>query len=117
MATITVQEISQAGLEATYAAANDGDVFTNTGQEMLQAINASGGDIIATITPAKPVKNIPGLGDMTKSTVTVTITAGEERFIGPFEPAVFNNSSGQVTINYDGVTSLTSAVLKLPRVA
>ena len=110
MATITVQTISQTGLEATYAAANDGDVFPNTGQEALQVINGSGGDIVATITPSRPTKNTPGLGDMTKTTVTVTITAGEERFIGPFEPLLFNNSSGQVTINYDGVTSLTSAV-------
>lgn len=116
MATVTVQNISQSGLEATYAAVNDGDVFTNTGQEMLHVINGDGSPMTVTITPAGPDKNIPGLGTMTKSTVVVVVTNGEERMIGPFEPAVFNNSAGKVVINYSGVSSVTGAVIKLPRV-
>lgn len=114
MATMTVQTITNAGITPAYAAANDGDVFTNTGNELLHVKNGGGGSITVTITPARASSDVPSFGTMSKATVSVAVAAGAEGVIGPFEPHAFNNSSGQVVVNYSGVTTVTSGAFKLP---
>ena len=43
---------------------------------------------------------------------TVSIPAGEERMVGPFQAATYNDSGGLVQLTYDGVTSVTIAIIK-----
>ena len=108
MATLATQLINLEGLEEVpVAAAGGGDQFLNNGDHFFHAINASGGDIIITFASPSQHKGL----DIENPAVTVT--AGEERFIGPFPSGVFNDASGYVQVTYDGVTSLTVAVLKL----
>src|SRR5688572_8313386 len=109
MAELTVQTAVIAGLEATYAAAaGGGDTFKNDGRTIFHVKNASVGDITLTFTT-------PGLvGGVAIADPTVVVTAGEERIIGPFEPSIFNNSSGLVAVGYSGVTTLTVAAIKVP---
>lgn len=109
MAELTVQEIVITGLEATAAsAAGGGDTFKNDGKTFFRAINGSGGDITLTFTtPGK-------VGGVAIADPTVVVTAGETREVGPFEPSIFNNSSGLVAVSYSGVTSLTVAAIRLP---
>lgn len=113
MATLTAQEIVEAGLEASYdAATGGGDDFVNNGKEFIHVKNGSGGDITVTVTAQRTITNKAGFGPMTKSDSAVVVTAGEERFIGPFPISAFNNSTGKAVITYSGVTSLTIAILK-----
>ena len=108
MATLTAQVMTRAGLEVTYSAATVSpgyDQFLNYGNQFIHIRNGHSGDQTVTIsTPA----TLDGLDVNPRS---VVITANEERFIGPFPPAVYNNSSGLVTLSYSGVTALTLAVI------
>jgi hypothetical protein len=43
---------------------------------------------------------------------TVSITAGQEKIIGPFDPRYFTDSSGFLNLSYSAVTSVTVAVIQ-----
>lgn len=108
MATLTVQNISLAGITPTYAAAAaGGDEFANTGDTFFQIKNG-GSEITLTIqTPAK----IEGI-DIAEITVTIPATTGD-KMIGPFDPAIFNASTGRVVVTYSSETSITVGAFKL----
>jgi hypothetical protein len=108
MALLTVQNITRAGTEPTYVAATvSGDTVNNAGNVALHYKNASGGAITVTIvTP----NTVDGLAVTDRA---VAIPAGEERIIGPFQKAIYNDSTGVVSITYSGVTDLTVAALAL----
>lgn len=112
MAVLTVQSITRAGLEAAYAtAAGGGDTFVDdkTGRTFLHVINGSGADVEVTIaSEATPVANSGVIAD----DLVVDVTAGEERFIGPFGEN-FYDADGVVSISYESTTSVTIAALKL----
>lgn len=109
MAELTVQEITVAGLEDTYAsAAGGGDTFKNDGKTFFECINGAGSDVTLTFTtPGK-------VGGVAIADPTVVVTAGERRKIGPFDPSIFNNSSGLVAVAYSSATSVTVAAIRLP---
>lgn len=108
MAVLTVQSVSRSGLEATYAScAVGGDTFVNSGYEIIHIKNGHSGAQTVTITTPATTYGL-AIADP-----AVEVTAGEERFIGPFPPAVFNGASDTVSLTYSGVTSLTIAILKV----
>lgn len=120
MAALTIQSIGEAGLEATYAAASGGgDTIADDGTQrtFLHVRNGGVSDVTVTITAQNTSRSVPGMGTMTKSNIAVVVTAGEERFIGPFAPDAYKNASGNVEVSYSGVTSVTVAALKLPQLA
>lgn len=89
------------------AAAAGGDEFANTGDTFFQIKNA-GSEITLTVeTPAK----IEGI-DIAEITVTIPATTGD-KMIGPFDPAIFNQSTGRVAVTYSAVTSVTVGAFKL----
>lgn len=107
---LTVQQIDRDGLEATYSSANaDGNHFDNQADHrtFLHVKNDDGSDHTVTLTVQETVDG------QSVTNPTVTVTAGEERFIGPF-PASIYNSSGQVYVEFDAVTSVTVAAIRLP---
>ena len=107
-ALTAAQSIVRAGLEATYDACNaDGNYFANTGNEFIHIVNAAVAD--QTITIATPA-TVDGLAVADRS---VVVTASEERFIGPFPTATYNDGDGRVQLTYDAVVTLTVALLKL----
>ena len=114
MATITSQEISEAGGVVTYAAATaDGDVVANDGTIFLHIKNGGGSEITTTITAQVTEVDSTSWGTLTKSNASIAIAGGAESFIGPFPISVFNNSDEQIAITYSGVTSVTIAALYL----
>lgn len=107
-AALVVQTIEVDGLEPTYTAAEAaGNSFANTGDQFLHVKNGSAADVDVTVqTPAK-------VGGIDIEEVVVTVTAGEERMIGPFPPGVFNQASGEVYVDYEDETTVTVAAFKL----
>lgn len=113
MATLTVQSIVEAGLEATYSSCGaGGDTFANdtTNRIFLHVKNGDASSKTVTITPETASKDVAGFGTMTKATISVSIPAGEDRFIGPFPRGAFGNTPA---ITYDAVTSMTIGVIKI----
>lgn len=106
MALLAAQKVTQAGLEAAYAAAAAaGDKFANNGKRFLHVKNASVAQITVTVTTPVTV------GSLAVADQTVDIPAGEDRLIGPFG-AEFTDSLGETSISYSGATSVTLAVLE-----
>lgn len=91
---ITTVENADSGSGNT-AANSNGDVmffFHNNG-----ASSAS-----VTITAQDTTVTVPGYGDLTKSDQVVSLSAGERYLAGPYPAAPWNNTSGQVVLNYGG---------------
>ena len=116
MAVLSVQPVSLSGLEANYAnAAGGGDQFVNDGNTFFHVKNGDASDKTVTFNAQPTSVQTQQYGDLPVSDRAVTVTAGEERFVGPFPAALFNNASGRVEVSYSGVTDVTVAAIKLPR--
>lgn len=108
---ITVQDIpANAELEATYEAANvDGNMFANTGEQLVHIKNGATDVQVTVTTPATQA-------GLAVDDLVFTVTASEERIVGFLSPGTFNQASGadagKVYIDYDDVTNVTIAVLK-----
>lgn len=107
MAELSHQQVQITGTEVTYAsAAAGGDTVKPGDRVFLHVKNGDASDHTVTI-------GVPGtLYGQAKADVGVTVTAGEERMIGPL-PAKLQNSSGLVDISYDAVTSVTVAAVRI----
>lgn len=113
MATLSVESITESGLNATYSAADvAGDTFSNdTSEEIfLHVKNGDASPHTVTVTAIVASRVIPGLGTVTKADSSTAIPAGEDRFIGPFPFTAYGSSPD---ITYDDVTSVTVAVLRV----
>lgn len=113
MATLSVEEISESGLDATYnSAESGGDDFVNDSSNriFLHVKNGDSSSHTVTVSAIASSVDIPGYGAMSKDDVSVSIPAGEDRFIGPFPRFAFGNTP---SITYDAVTSMTVAVMKV----
>lgn len=103
MATLAVQRPGDA---LTYAnAAAGGDVYPNSGREMVHLRNASGADIDVTFASQTPCNQ-----GVTHNAV-VTVPAGSDIMVAPRDADRFNNENGQVEMTYESETGLTIAIL------
>ncbi len=107
---LTVQEIGRTGHQPTFGAAEtDGNSWNNTGHEFIHVKNGAT-NVDVTIQTARTVDG------QAVTNRTVTVPATEERLLGPFPPALFNQggSIGDVVhVNYDDVTNVTVGVFRL----
>lgn len=108
MAVLAVQKVSQAGLGPAYQAADAaGDEWANGGRTVLHVKNGSAAAVTVTVDSIKPCDQ--GFDH----DVQVSVPAGGERLIGPFEPSRFNNASGRCKATYSAVASVTVAALEV----
>lgn len=107
--TITVQTaaVSITGLEATYEAGALTMEFLNSGRQFIHVKNGAT-DAILTISDAG---NCSQGADHSQ---TVTCTASEERFIGPFPTGEYNDANGKVQFAINDIANVTIAVVTLP---
>lgn len=108
MATLAVQQPTNAGATLTFAAVAASDVFANDGDTVAIVNNGSGGNITLTATAA----GTPGGLTITDVT-TANIANGAVGIMGPFDPTYFNNSSGQVTLAASSTSSVTVAIVRV----
>ena len=88
-----------------------GNIIVNTGIEYFHVKNGSAISVTASVTPVISTVIDPELGTLVKEVASLTLTAGEAGFLGPFETEAFNSPTGQLTLTYTAVTSLTVAAL------
>jgi hypothetical protein len=109
MAVISVQTVSLTGLSASYtAAATAGDEFANDGRTFIYVMNA---DSAATTVTVASVTNCSYGFD---HDAVVSVPAGSEIHIGPFNRSRFNAADGNVDVTYSSVASLTLAAISVP---
>ena len=106
MAVLAVNKPGLAGAAlGSTSAGVAGDSFPNDGDVVLHVYNGSGSNVTVTIaTPATP-KSL-GIAPVTR-----VVGASNIVIFGPFPPAVFNNSNGEVNVTYSAVTSVTVAAI------
>lgn len=107
MAEVNAQRVIAAGLEATYTAASNSSQTFRAGDNVFVHIkNASGADCEVTfVTPNEVDGN--AIADL-----VVDVTAGEERFVGPFPAAIYGaGDTEQVAVSWESVTDSSLAVL------
>jgi hypothetical protein len=113
MAVLTIQQISRAGLNPALAAAGAaGDSFPNTGRVFLRVKNAH-----ASASRQVTVESQITAGALPQGAVAadlvVSVPATQERWIGPLDPAYFNDTSNRVQIAYDTEADLTVGAFAL----
>lgn len=109
MAVLTVQKPSAAGTYAPVAAEAGGDSFPNTGVEFFYIKNGDASP--KTVTFDSPGTCSFGLAANAAHDLAVTVPAGEEKLIGPFATARFNDANNRVQVTYSAVTSVTVAAV------
>lgn len=109
MATLSVQNITTSGLEATYAAATatTGDQFLPADGTFIHVKNGGAGTTVGTLTTPATVDSL-AVADR-----TVSIPAGEERFIATPDTLYRDPTDGLATVVFDVVTSVTLAVVRI----
>lgn len=119
MAALSIQQIGEAGLDPQFsAAAAGGDTFANDTLErtFLFVKNGGAGAITVTGTAQKTQAGVRGFGALPRNDIAVSVPAGQDRLIGPFTDA-FSDAAGNVSVTYSGVTSVTVAAVRLPRLS
>ena len=110
---LTVTEITRAGIAGSLSAANvDGHSVVNDGRTFLEVVNGGGSPITVTVQTAATINGL-AIAD-----VSVSVTNGQRRLIGPFPKGTFNITSGADTgtvyVDFSAVTSVTCAAFSLP---
>ena len=107
MATLTPVLVDRDGAaQPATTAANNGDLFANTGREYLIAITGGLQRIITVATPYL-------LDGKAVGPRTITVPANSYVIAGPFPPVYHNNGSGQVVLTYDTTAGITVGVIKV----
>ena len=110
MAVLTVQQVALAGLTPTYAsAAAGGDSFANDGNVVLHVKNTNAA--ARTVTVTSQVQATPGRV-AANNAVVVPLTVGD-KFIGPFDPTIWNDANGLTQITYSAETGVTIAAVRV----
>lgn len=109
MAVLSKQQPLAAGIVPTFGAVTASDTLPNSdGKTVVYVKNASGGSINVTVT---------GQGKMDDISVpnrVIAVAAGTDKVIGPFNPAMYNDANGAVTLAFSAQASVTLAAFQLP---
>lgn len=109
MATLTVLTASPSSGQALGAAAvaAGGDQFLNDGDIILYFKNTNASSRTVTVATGGTI------GGLAIADVTVALAQNEEKVVGPFDPRIFNDSSGYVQLTYTAATDVTVAAIRV----
>lgn len=116
--TLTVKQITKAGVAAALAAANaDGSKWlASGGNTFLHVKNANGSNCEVTIA-GQQTTNQPGVGPVLAPDIVVDVPATTgDMMIGPI-PEAYLDATGYAHVTYESETSLTVAAFQLNKVA
>lgn len=107
MALLTAQNVATSGLTPAYSAVAASDTFANDGAVFLHVKNGGGSPDSVTVTSVK------NCDQGSTHNLVVSVPAGQERIIGPFETQRFNDpTTGLVTVGHSFTTSVTAALFR-----
>lgn len=109
MALLTVQDTSLTGTAPTFVAVSASDTFANDGKTVIEVKNANAAADTVGINSITACNQ----GFDHDAGASVPATTGD-RIFGPFTPARFNDTNGQVTVTHSITASVTCAVYRLP---
>lgn len=105
---LTVQQISRSALTPAYTAANAlGHSVANDGERTFIHVKTVGTACVVTVQTPNTVDGL-AIADRTYS-----IGTNSERMIGPFPRNNYNQGSEEVYIDFDVVTAVTCAAIRI----
>jgi hypothetical protein len=108
MATLTVQQVTTAGLERTTTAAGaTGDEFVNDGKTILVVEDT--GTTAPTVTIDSQVECDQGFDH----DASISVESGETRYIGPFPINRWNDENGKVQVTYSDETDVVVSAISI----
>lgn len=116
MAAMSIQTIVDTGLAPSLSAVANGDTVADDGgaRTYVEVANGSGSSINVTVPSQQANVVVPGAGQLSIADIVIAVAAGARKLIGPFTRA-YINTSGNVTLNYSAVTSVTAGAFKLAK--
>jgi hypothetical protein len=106
------QQLADTGLSAAYSpAVTEGHAVENNGRVILHVCNDSEDEITVKILSGYVRAGLK-LADR-----EVSIEAGKQKFIGPFDPDIYNQTdggAGQIYVDYSATEGVTVAALLFP---
>ena len=100
---------SASGSVEAFTPVTTSDTFRNTGKTILVVKNGGATDPVTVTITSKVTCNQGYTHDL-----TVTVAAGETKFIGPLPTARFNDpTTDLVTVGYSAVTSISAMALQV----
>lgn len=112
MATLSTAAAARAGVElvaGAVACSVGGDVFTNTGEEVLFLTNTGGLPITVSIAHQDLVDG------RAVAARTVVVDGGSVEAIGPFPVGLYSDANGLTHLSYSSVANLYARVLQVHR--
>lgn len=113
--SITATPLANTGItESLSAASGDGHSFTNTGDEFVIVTNDYTDTVTMTVVTGGTI------GGLAIADVDVAVAAGATAIVGPFQTGIFNQSSGDIYLNWNAAVtstvadSVTLAVFQVP---
>lgn len=107
MAELDINGFRTDGTDVGFVSASSGgDKFSNNGRILFLVKNGDSSSKDVTFTTSIEVEG------ESVSDKTVTVAAGATRIFGPFDQQVYNDSNGQVVVNYSAVTSVEVAAVQ-----
>jgi hypothetical protein len=117
ISVVTLSETA-AALAETANDASNGNKILNTNCDMFMVLKNShvSDSAVVAVTAQGTSVNFPGYGPMAKASLSITLTAGQEKHVGPFRCNSWNDSSSYVQLTYSGAASSSVKVspLRLP---
>ena len=111
MSQLTIQNLSEKGMDLSLAAADvGGDAIANNGHILLVVQNDDVSAKTVTVTAQTTSVETNAYGELDKSDAVHSVPAGGIAILGPF-PAVYTDGSGNAVITYSDTTSLSVAAL------
>lgn len=110
----TVTTTAAAGVVLPAAGAVDntnGNSFANSGRELIEVTNASGGAL--TISFVTQGVYTVGITSYPIADLNVSLANATTRGYGPFDKTLFNDTDGNVQITWSTGTSVTARVISL----
>jgi hypothetical protein len=119
--TVTATNLSETAttFDATAVDATNGNQIANNSGNLLLVIHDADASnaCTATVTAQTTSVKVSGFGTMTKANLTIALTAGQTKAVGPLQSAPWNDGNGYVQVTYSGTgcsSTKVNAVTAVP---
>lgn len=85
----------------------EGHYFPNNGTTFLLVTNGSASSIDVTAISQLTLEGLAVADSV------VAVAAGATKLIGPFNPTIFNDDSGNATVTFSAITTITCSIISL----
>lgn len=109
---LTVQDVSETAYQLSFDVSDQasGNTVANPNGDVFLLIKSVAGTSSITIDAPNSSIEVPGYGPLAKSDLTITVGAGEQKIVGPFQTRAWNSSAGKLVLSYLPVSQASTSI-------